>query len=127
VEAVQHPAGFRRHLEPAGLTRTGPASPVGHALLVSWFTRALVHVKRRGTKLDILEPIPITTPEGEAAVEDGLKPWVDRRGERRVAEAKKQIRLLEQENEVLRRAVAYLSQANLPGTGVWNNRSPMPS
>ena len=29
----------------------------------------------------------------------------------------KQIRLLEQENEVLRRAAAYLSQANLPGKG----------
>ncbi|MDQ1394559.1 MAG: transposase, partial [Acidimicrobiaceae bacterium] len=28
---------------------------------------------------------------------------------------KKRIRLLEQENEVLRRAAAYLSQANLPG------------
>ena len=27
----------------------------------------------------------------------------------------KSIRLLEQENEVLRRAAAYLSQANLPG------------
>jgi transposase len=30
-------------------------------------------------------------------------------------EAKKRIRTLEQENEVLRRAAAYLSQANLPG------------
>ncbi len=30
-------------------------------------------------------------------------------------EARKRIRLLEQENEVLRRAAAYLSQANLPG------------
>ena len=30
-------------------------------------------------------------------------------------ELKKRIRLLEQENEVLRRAAAYLSQAQLPG------------
>ena len=30
-------------------------------------------------------------------------------------ETRKGIRLLEQENEVLRRAAAYLSQANLPG------------
>lgn len=30
-------------------------------------------------------------------------------------EANKRIRLLEQENEVLRRAAAYLSRANLPG------------
>ena len=32
-------------------------------------------------------------------------------------EARKRIRLLEQENEVLPRAAAYLSQANLPGEG----------
>jgi transposase len=31
-------------------------------------------------------------------------------------EANKRIKLLEQENEVLRRAAAYLSQAHLPGT-----------
>jgi transposase len=30
-------------------------------------------------------------------------------------EARRRIRLLEQENEVLRRAAAYLSQANPPG------------
>ncbi len=30
-------------------------------------------------------------------------------------ELRKRLRLLEQENEVLRRAAAYLSQANLPG------------
>jgi transposase len=50
-----------------------------------------------------------------ADVEDGVKPGmtVEQAGELR--EAKKRIRLLEQENEVLRRAAAYLSQANLPG------------
>jgi transposase len=32
-----------------------------------------------------------------------------------LGEANKRIKLLEQENEVLRRAAAYLSQANLPG------------
>jgi transposase len=32
-----------------------------------------------------------------------------------LGEARKRIRLLEQENEVLRRAAAYLSQAHLPG------------
>ena len=30
-------------------------------------------------------------------------------------ELRRRVRLLEQENEVLRRAAAYLSQANLPG------------
>ncbi|MCP2256301.1 hypothetical protein LY13_005092, partial [Prauserella aidingensis] len=32
-------------------------------------------------------------------------------------ELKRRNRLLEQENEVLRRAAAYLSQGNLPGKG----------
>jgi hypothetical protein len=32
-------------------------------------------------------------------------------------QARARIKLLEQENEVLRRAAAYLSQANLPGKG----------
>ncbi len=47
--------------------------------------------------------------------QDGSKPAtaVSESGELR--EAKRRIRLLEQENEVLRRAAAYLSQANLPG------------
>ena len=30
-------------------------------------------------------------------------------------ELKRRVRLLEQENDVLRRAAAYMSQANLPG------------
>ena len=33
-------------------------------------------------------------------------------------ELRRRNRLLEQENEVLRRAAAYLSQANLPGKGI---------
>ena len=33
-------------------------------------------------------------------------------------ELKARNRLLEQENEILRRAAAYLSQANLPGKGI---------
>lgn len=36
-------------------------------------------------------------------------------GSEALREANKRIKLLEQENEVLRRAAAYLSQANLPG------------
>jgi hypothetical protein len=41
--------------------------------------------------------------------------WDDCGGDADLREARKRIRLLEQENEVLRRAAAYLSQANLPG------------
>ena len=47
--------------------------------------------------------------------EDGRKPGPSVGELAELREAKKRIRLLEQENEVLRRAAAYLSQANLPG------------
>lgn len=51
----------------------------------------------------------------QADVEDGLKPGTTAANNAELREAKRRIRLLEQENEVLRRAAAYLSQANLPG------------
>jgi transposase len=50
-----------------------------------------------------------------ADVEDGIKPGTAAAGNEELKTAKRRIRLLEQENEVLRRAAAYLSQANLPG------------
>ncbi len=50
-----------------------------------------------------------------ADVDDGLKPGTSGAENAELRDAKKRIRLLEQENEVLRRAAAYLSQANLPG------------
>jgi len=51
----------------------------------------------------------------KADVEDGNRPGVSEKQSGEVRELKKRNRLLEQENEVLRRAAAYLSQANLPG------------
>jgi len=51
----------------------------------------------------------------KADVEDGVKSGASSSELVELREAKKRIRLLEQENEVLRRAAAYLSQANLPG------------
>ena len=53
----------------------------------------------------------------QADIEDGAKPGVTRNESAELREARKRITLLEQENEVLRRAAAYLSQANLPGKG----------
>ena len=50
-----------------------------------------------------------------ADVEDGLRPGVTVAESVELRELRKRNRLLEQENEVLRRAAAYLSQANLPG------------
>ncbi len=51
----------------------------------------------------------------KADIEDGRRPGLTDADRAELREAKKRIRLLEQENEVLRRAAAYLSQANLPG------------
>ena len=48
-------------------------------------------------------------------VEEGIKPGTTNEESKENRELRKRIRLLEQENEVLRRAAAYLSQANLPG------------
>ena len=52
------------------------------------------------------------TGRAKADVEDGLRRH-DPADNTELREAKKWVRLLEQENEVLRRAAAYLSQANL--------------
>ncbi|WP_307856069.1 IS3 family transposase [Nocardioides faecalis] len=50
----------------------------------------------------------------QADIEDGKRPGLTEDERKQLREANKRIRLLEQENEVLRRAAAYLSQANLP-------------
>ena len=50
-----------------------------------------------------------------ADVEDGDRPGTTPEQSAAERELRKRVRLLEQENEVLRRAAAYLSQANLPG------------
>ena len=49
----------------------------------------------------------------QADVEEGNRPGQTAADAAEARELKKRIRLLEQENEVLRRAAAYLSQANL--------------
>jgi transposase len=51
----------------------------------------------------------------KAEVADGRRPSLTDADRAELRELKKRNRLLEQENEVLRRAAAYLSQANLPG------------
>jgi transposase-like protein len=53
----------------------------------------------------------------QADVEVGRRPGVTASESVELRELRKRNRLLEQENEVLRRAAAYLSQANLPGKG----------
>ena len=59
---------------------------------------------------------------GKAEIESGHRPGRTEAESAELRELRKRNRLLEQENEVLRRAAAYLSQANLPGKG--STRSP---
>lgn len=50
-----------------------------------------------------------------ADVEDGNRPGVTSSESAELRDLKRRNRLLEQENEVLRRAAAYFAQAHLPG------------
>lgn len=53
----------------------------------------------------------------QADIDDGNRPGITREDSAELRELRRRNRLLEQENEVLRRAAAYLSQANLPSKG----------
>jgi transposase len=53
----------------------------------------------------------------QADIDEGKKPGVSSSESDELRELRRRNRLLEQENEVLRRAAAYLSQAHLPGKG----------
>jgi transposase-like protein len=50
----------------------------------------------------------------KAEIDDGVKPGVTSSESAELRELKRRNRLLEQENEVLRRAAAYLSQGAIP-------------
>jgi transposase-like protein len=50
----------------------------------------------------------------QAAIDDGDRRGASRSEAAELREANRRIRLLEQENEVLRRAAAYLGKANIP-------------
>ena len=65
-----------------------------------------------------IHPITLSTWLKRADVEDGVCPGVTRADSDQLREANKRIRLLEQEAEVLRRALAYVSQGSIPGKGI---------
>ena len=73
-----------------------------------------VHLKQIAADFGISESC-LTNWMKTADVEDGVKPGTTSAESAENRELRKRLRLLEQENEVLRRAAAYLSQANLPG------------
>lgn len=64
-----------------------------------------------------IHPMTLSKWLRQAAIDDGDRPGVTSAESSDLREARRRIKLLEQENEVLRRATAYLSQANLPGKG----------
>jgi len=64
-----------------------------------------------------IHPMTLSNWLSQDAIDAGTKPGKTTADNAELREANKRIRLLEQENEVLRRAAAYLSQANLPGKG----------
>ena len=61
-----------------------------------------------------IHPMTLSKWLRRAAVEAGDRPGVTAADSVENRELKKRVRLLEQENEVLRRAAAYLGQASLP-------------
>ena len=62
-----------------------------------------------------VHPMTLSKWMRQADVDEGTKPGTSTTDSAELREARRRIKLLEQENEVLRRAAAYLSQANLPG------------
>ena len=61
-----------------------------------------------------IHPMTLSKWLRQAAVDDGDRPGVTTTESAELRQANRRIRLLEQENEVLRRAAAYLGQASLP-------------
>lgn len=64
-----------------------------------------------------IHPMTLSKWMRQADIDEGNKPGITSSESAELAELRRRNRLLEQENEVLRRAAAYLSQAHLPGKG----------
>ncbi len=73
-----------------------------------------------------VHPMTLTKWMRRAAVDDGERAGSTRAESEEVRELRRRNRLLEQEVEVLGRAAAYLSQANLPGKGSTRSRASWP-
>ena len=73
-----------------------------------------------------VHPMTLAKWMRRADIDEGAKPGQTRTEAAQIRELTKRNRLLEQDNEVLRRAAAYLSQANLPSESSTRPRSSPP-
>jgi hypothetical protein len=73
------------------------------------------HRSRRSQRTSDFGVVPAELCCISLDVEDGLRPGTTAVESAEIPELKRRNRLLEQENEILRRAAAYLSQASPPG------------
>ncbi len=64
-----------------------------------------------------IHPMTLSKWMRQADIDEGNMPGTTSGESAELRELRRRNRLLEQENEVLRRAAAYLSQAHLPGKG----------
>lgn len=64
-----------------------------------------------------VHPVTLSTWLRRTDIDEGTRPGRSRSESAELRDANKRIRLLEQEAEVLRRALAYVSQGSLPGKG----------
>ena len=61
-----------------------------------------------------IHPMTLSKWLRQASIDDGERPGATTAESAENGELKRRVRLLEQENEVLRRAAAYLGQASIP-------------
>ncbi|MFF2166675.1 transposase [Streptomyces sp. NPDC058175] len=78
--------------------------------------RAGKQAKQTAVKLGI-HPVTLSKWLRQDDIDNGVKPGTTSQDNAELRDARRRIKLLEQENEVLRRAADYLSQAHLPGKG----------
>lgn len=62
-----------------------------------------------------VHPMTLSKWMRQTDIDEGTKPGTSTSESAELREAKRRIRLLEQENEVLKKAAVYFAQANLPG------------
>ena len=115
---LQVPDAFLRDEVDFALPRHG-AYAVGNAFLPTdpeAATEAKARIEQIAADFGV-HPMTLWKWLRQADIDDGATPGKTTGESTELRELRRRNRLLEQENEVLRRAAAYLSQSNLPGKG----------